>query len=95
VWLFKAGQPPPRDHPVGAYFTSLSPSPEKRRALAKKLFIPRRKCEFLFAFSGRQGLLPLEGDRGEFVFYSPVDYPVQKDRQRFEGAAADTPKELL
>ena len=73
-WLFRAQQPP-GDHPLGAYFTTLPPS---LRNLAKKLRIPRSKSEFVFCFRLSKELMQLAGGRGEYVWYSPNDYEVEK-----------------
>jgi hypothetical protein len=34
-------------------------------------------------------LMPLDGDRGEFIFYSPADYIVAQDRQIYHGKRDD------
>lgn len=82
IWLFFALQPPPEDHPVGAYFTSL---PRDTPKLAKKLLISRDKVKYVFTFVDVGDLKPLRGGRGNFIFYSPEDYPVAEDRQQFHG----------
>lgn len=86
IWLFKASQPP-GDHPSGAYFTTLPPTTKN---LGKRLFVRgcRDKLEFMFQFSGNEGLLPLPGGRGEWIFYSPDDYSVDTDRQITHGPTA-------
>jgi len=77
-WLFKAAKPP-GDHPFGAYFTTLDATTPN---LAARLRIPREKLAYFFQFRDRPGdLVPLEGGRGRFVFYSPTDYTVEEDRQ--------------
>jgi hypothetical protein len=81
TWLFVAGQPP-GEHPPGAYFTTLPPT---ERRLAHKLRIPVSKLQYRFAFQGDNGLLPLPGGRGGYIFYSPVDYPVDRERQSEHG----------
>ena len=80
-WRFLAGKPP-GGHPIGAYFTSLGP---ETRDLAQKLMIPRSKLMFRFDFTGDEGLEPLRGGRGAFVFFSRVDYVVTPPRQVFKG----------
>lgn len=87
VWRFRVSKPP-GDHPEGAYFTTLPPG---TRNLGKRLFVRgcREKLEFVFHFSGNQGLRPLPGDRGTWIFYSPTDYPVEQSRQIAHGNAAD------
>jgi hypothetical protein len=84
VWLFKALQPPPRRHPPGAYFTTYGPEEPR---LAVRLFLPREKLKYLFSFEDQGDLRPLPGGRGrlERIFYSPTDYPVERERQRFQG----------
>lgn len=87
TWLFKASQPP-GDHPEGAYFTTLLPGTIN---LGKRIFVRgcRDKLEFVFHFSGDDGLKPLPGGRGEVIFYSPKDYPVEPARQIAHGATKD------
>jgi hypothetical protein len=87
TWIFKASQPP-GDHPAGAYFTTLPPGTIN---LGKRIFVRgcRDKLEFVFHFSGDDGLKPLPGGRGEVIFYSPEDYPVERDRQIAHGATND------
>jgi len=75
-WLFKAFKPP-AEHPPGAYFTTLG---RDTRNLAQRLGIPKSKTEFYFEFTDAGDLQPLRGDRGEFIFYSPVDYEVVEVR---------------
>lgn len=84
-WLFQAKQPP-GEHPFGAYFTTLPPNTVN---LAKKLRIPRRKIEYVFCFSRIDGLLPLPGGRGDFVWYSPVDYRVVRTQQTDNGKSSE------
>jgi hypothetical protein len=78
VWRFLAQKPPPEDHPVGAYFTDYDQGTPK---LANKLRIPRAKLAWVFAFEDAGDLRPLEGDRGQHIFYSPADYDVVQERQ--------------
>lgn len=77
-WCFHARQPPPRDHPVGAYFTILPPTTGK---LAKRLRIPARKVEYFFSFTAGNELKPLMGDRGDYIYYSPGNYVASKSQQ--------------
>jgi hypothetical protein len=83
-WLFRAAQPPgdPKAHPFGAYFTDLS---DDEPLLANKLRIPRRKLHYVFEFVDRGDLRPLPGGRGRNIFYSPVDYKVDPERQLRSG----------
>lgn len=81
VWWFKANKPPDAK-PHGAYFTTLGPATLN---LAKRLRIPRAKLAYQFVFSGAEGLRPLEGDRGEYILFSPEDYPVSPGRQDWHG----------
>jgi hypothetical protein len=85
TWLFRASQPP-GNRPFGAYFTTLPPGTPR---LATRLGIPRRKLEYVFSFTGGEDLIPLDGDRGEWVFYSRTDYAVVRERQLFHGEAAN------
>jgi hypothetical protein len=92
TWLFKASQPP-GDHPKGAYFTTLPPGTKN---LAKRLFVrgSADKITFVFSFSGGDDLARLEGGRGAFIFYSPEDYPVEKDRQGPHGPTEEVEEGL-
>jgi hypothetical protein len=82
VWRFLARRPP-GDRPVGAYFTDLPPDSPK---LAKRLGIPRSKVEYVFVFADVGDLQSLDGGRGDWIHYSPVDYEVVRDRQIRSGA---------
>ena len=62
VWRFKAGQPTPREHPVGAYFTPYWPG--LPRSKLRMIFVPAEKREFVFVFEDAGDLRPLRGDRG-------------------------------
>lgn len=81
-WWFLASQPP-ADHPKGAYFTTLTPETPN---LAVRLRIPREKLEFVFQFGGAGDLRPLDGGRGTYIFYSPMDYRVAEERQEHKGS---------
>jgi hypothetical protein len=84
TWTFRASQPPAAHNPVGAYFTDYA---QDEHNLAVKLFLPREKLHYIFSFDDRGDLLPLPGGRGRLgrIFYSPVDYEVERGRQRFHG----------
>lgn len=84
TWLFKASQPRAAHQPVGAYFTTYLPG---EPGLCKKLFIPRAKTAYVFAFRGMDGLQPIPGNRGRLrrIFYAPSDYSVTKPRQLYGG----------
>lgn len=84
-WVFHASRPPPLEHPVGAYFTTLLPSTVK---LACRLRIPRVKITYFFEFAEDEKLRPLPGGRGAYVFYSPVDYIVSNERQMDHGPSS-------
>jgi hypothetical protein len=92
TWLFKASKPPDK-HPKGAYFTDLPPGTKN---LGKRLFVRgcADKINFIFCFSGGEDLTPIEGGRGEHIFYIREDYPVEKERQGPHGATATVQKEL-
>jgi hypothetical protein len=77
TWHFLAGQPP-GDHPFGAYFTNLGLATP---SLAKRLRIPRNKLEWVFGFTDIGDLKRLDGGRGDYIFYAPRDYDVDKERQ--------------
>jgi hypothetical protein len=74
-WIFKASQPPASHHPVGAYFTTYEADEPH---LAKKLFLPRSKLAYIFAFTESHPLSRLPGGRGRLgkIWFSPVDYLV-------------------
>lgn len=84
-WVFEASQPPPPEHPFGAYFTTLLPSTIK---LASRLRIPRAKITYFFEFMDDGKLRPLPGGRGAYVFYSPTDYTVERPRQLDHGPSS-------
>lgn len=92
TWLFKAFKPP-GDHPTGAYFTTLPPSTKN---LAKRLFVRGGgdKTNFVFSFSGGGDLKALDGGRGQFVFYSEADYPVEPLRQEVRGQTSEVRERL-
>lgn len=87
VWKFKAGKPP-GNRPFGAYFTTLNPDTAN---LASRLRIPKRKLAYVFRFSGDEGLKPLEGGRGRYIFWSPSDYDVEVPRQLYHGRTEEMP----
>ena len=86
-WIFKAAQPPP-DKPFGAYFTTLRPNANRFSARTR---IPKTKQAFVFHFDGDEGLEPLDGGKGAYIFWSPVDYVVVKPRQRYHGPSENLP----
>jgi hypothetical protein len=87
VWCFRAGQPVPRDHPFGAYFTTMPPGTKN---LALRIRVPNNKITHLFSFLDAGDLTPIRGGRGEYVFYSPKDYLVVEERQTFVGERGET-----
>jgi hypothetical protein len=89
VWVFKASKPPGR--PFGAYFTTLEPGTDN---LAKRLRIPKAKTDFVFCFANGDDLKPLDGGRGQFVYYSPDDYAVDKSRQSDSGPTSEVKERL-
>ena len=86
-WLFRAAQPP-GDRPFGAYFTTLPP---ETRRLSTRLRIPKRKLEYVFCFVDVGDLVSLDGDRGDYIFYSKVDYAVEPARQQYKGERKSCP----
>ena len=84
-WVFVASKPP-GDHPVGAYFTTLEPATVN---LAKKLRLPKEKLTWVFCFWGSRDLIRLDGNRGRFILFSPVEYTVRTDRQIFSGLSEE------
>jgi hypothetical protein len=83
VWLFKASNPP-GNHPKATYFTTLPPGTKN---LGKRLFVRGcgEKTRFVFGFSGGEELQQLRGGRGDYVYYSEADYPVEPYRQQVHG----------
>ena len=90
-WLFKAMKPKDPNRPAGAYFTDIEPTAENLRTLYKRIRLPKVKQEYVFWFAGREGLTQLFDGRGrdKRIFFSPNEYPVDADRQRYHGT---TPK---
>lgn len=88
MWRFLAQQPRRLENPKGAYFTSYPPGTWK---LSVKIFVPKAKLEYVFQFEDRGDLLPLPGGRGHnnTIYYSPVDYCVERERQLFHSASDD------
>lgn len=84
TWTFKAGKPRAKHNPVGAYFTNYPPDEPN---LSVKIFVPKEKLQFMFSFSDADDLVPLPGGRGRerHIYYSRVDYFVERERQLFEG----------
>jgi hypothetical protein len=80
-WRFLARKPR-GSRPVGAYFTGLRPETPK---LAKRLRVPRSKVKFVFVFTDRGDLQSFPGGRGDYIFFSPRHYDVERARQRYEG----------
>ena len=77
AWYFEASQPP-ANHPFGAYFTTLG---RETKNLAQRLRIPKSKIQYFFEFDAIGDLKALPGGRGQYIFYSPTDYEVEKSRQ--------------
>ena len=88
TWRFLASQPKHRDRPSGAYFTDIKPTPKNLPTLHKRIRIPKIKQEYVFWFIGEDGLAQLLEGRGRdrHIYFSPVDYEVVKDRQRYGDA---------
>lgn len=87
-WLFRAARPRARHRKVGAYFTTLDPGTKN---LAMRIRVSRDKIEYLFQFSGQDGLKPIPGDRGAYILYTPSDYTVVKRRQHYHGKTKGAP----
>ena len=96
IWQFKAAQPRAPERPVGAYFTDIEPTAANLRTLYKRIRVPKVKQEFVFWFSGREGLQQWNNGRGRDrrIFYSPVDYNVEEDRQRQSGRTDSVQEEF-
>jgi hypothetical protein len=92
-WTFKASRPP-GDNKLGAYFTTLTPDANRFSARTR---IPREKQKNVFAFTGREGLRPKEGRKGDYILWTPKDYVVERtedpktDRQRYDGPTEKLP----
>jgi len=80
-WTFKAAQPP-GDRPFGAYFTTLRPDAPRFSARTR---IPLAKQAFVFEFDGQEGLQPVEGGKGAYIFWCSTGYTVVQARQRYNG----------
>ena len=84
TWIFRASRPP-ADHPFGAYFTTLGP---ETKNLAKKLGISWEKTHYVFVFEDGGDLLRIRGGRGDYIFYSNIDYSVDGHRKLDHGEVA-------
>lgn len=82
-WKFLAIQPKHSERPVGAYFTNIEPTVQNLKTLCKRLRIPKSKQEYVFWFTERTGLIQHNNGRGrdKVIFYSPVNYHVDQERQ--------------
>jgi hypothetical protein len=87
AWTFRASQPP-GDNGFGAYFTTLPPDAHRFSARTR---IPKGKQTYLFAFVGREGLKPKDGGKGAYIYWTPEDYVVKQDRQRYNGRSEELP----
>jgi hypothetical protein len=87
TWQFKAMQPIDPDRPFGAYFTDIPPTEENLRTLHKRIRVPKIKQQYLFWFTGSDGLQQHNGGSGrdKRIFYSSADYDVVEERQEGEG----------
>ena len=87
VWRFDAAQPKDPDRPFGAYFTDIPPSDESLRTLHKRLRVPKEKQQYLFWLSDTIDLKQHNGGSGRDrrIYYSPIDYFVDEQRQQGEG----------
>ncbi|MGO8898849.1 MAG: HYD1 signature containing ADP-ribosyltransferase family protein [Isosphaeraceae bacterium] len=91
TWCFKASQPVDPNRPAGAYFTDIEPDALNLRTLHKRIRVPKSKQEYVFSFVGNDGLKQLNGGRGRDrrIYFSPVDYDVIEERQRYVGLVSD------
>lgn len=92
-WPFRACQPLAPQNPAGAYFTTYPPDEPR---LSVKIFVPKEKLAYLFAFTDLGDLKQLPGGRGRLrrIFYSPTDYIVVPVRQKYSGASSSAPADL-
>jgi hypothetical protein len=83
TWRFKASQPRDPNRPKGAYFTDIEPTALNLRLLYKKLYVPKPKQQYVFWFTGRDGLAQLNDGHGRDarILFSSVDYDVIEARQ--------------
>lgn len=84
TWRFTASQPKDPDRPFGVYFTDIEPSEENLRTLHKRLRIPKIKQDYVFWFTGIDGLTQLFGGRArdKRIYFSAVHYEVAEPRQK-------------
>jgi hypothetical protein len=61
--------------------------PPETPNLANRLFIPVRKTRYVFEFLDKGDLKSVASGRGAWIFYSPLDYDVERDRQIYHGRA--------
>lgn len=96
-WRFKAYQPKDPRRPRGAYFTDIEPTEANLRTLFKRIRVPRAKQEYVFWFVGTERLRRLNDGRGRdrWIYFSPMDYDVSKDRQRRAGATSELRGEFV
>jgi hypothetical protein len=73
IWNFKAARQRSSHLPPGAFFTLLKLNKPTAALFFARTRIPRSKRGFVFQFRDAGDLIPLDGDRGRFVLYSPVD----------------------
>src|SRR4051794_28934634 len=66
-WRFEARQPS-GERPFGAFFTTLRIEAHRFSARTR---IPKVKQEYVFAFTGQEGLQPLDGDVANMCFSAP------------------------
>ncbi len=85
VWRFESSQPKDPDRPSGAYFTDIEPNEQNLRTLHKRIRVPKVKQQYVFWFLGIDGLTQLNGGRGrdKRIFFSPTDYDVVEERQKY------------
>src|SRR5258708_5185871 len=90
TWRFTAEKPPAKYRPIGAYFTDIEPTETNLKTLYKRIRVPKAKQEYVFKFTGVDGLRQIEGGRGRerHIFYSATDYDVVESRQQYEGPTA-------
>ena len=95
-WKFQTAQPQDQNRPPGAYFTDIEPSAMNLRTLHKKIRIPKAKQQYLFWFTGSEGLSQLNSGRGrdKRIFFSATDYDVISGRQKYEGDTNGCSKEF-
>jgi hypothetical protein len=92
AWHFKTFQPNDPERPRGAYFTDIEPTETNLRTLYKRLRVPKLKQEYIFWFTGTEGLTQFRDGRGRDrrIFFSPVEYVVENGPRQKHGNTTES-----